>query len=68
MNNSQEQKASEGPRRTPAEIAALVRLYVRSFIVIVYWVILGLIAAAGGAVVLAGAWWALRQIRSALGF
>lgn len=55
MNNSQEQRASEGPRRTPTEIAALVSMYVRSFIVIVYWVIL------------AGAWWALRQIRSALG-
>lgn len=66
MSDTQ-QPASEEPRRTPAEVAALVRLYVRSFIHILYWVVLGLIATAGAAVILAGGWWALRQVQSALG-
>lgn len=64
MSNSQSPK----PRKTPAEIAAMVELCVRSFVQILYWVLIAVIAAATGSVVLAAIWWALQQVRTALGF
>ena len=53
-------------RIAPAQIARVVGLYVRAFVVIVFWAVVGAVSVAGGFIALRAIFWAVEQCVTAL--
>jgi len=68
MNGSQQSERTSDQRKlTPAEVVTIVKIYVRTFVYMVFLVVLAAAVGAGGFLCLAAIWRALQEARRALG-
>ena len=65
--NQQQNLPYRGPKLTPGEIVALVGMYVRAFVVLVFWIVSAAAATGAGYVALRALWWAAREVTRAIG-
>jgi len=64
--SSPPQLTGGSPRRTPADVSALVGEYVRAGIQIIFWLIAASVTAAGGVLAVRIVIWAVRMVSQAL--
>ena len=57
-----------GPRgRSPAQVAQAVGIYVKAFVILVFWAVVAVAALCAGYVGLKGVWWATQVVLQAVG-